>query len=130
MTDVLRLLVVEDDPLQLELIQRFLGGDGFEIVASAGPAEVRAEVTSFDPHVILLDLHMPGLSKDGLPDFIASLAPLSRANARVILFSASDASTLKRLATTTGAHGFVSKSDSLAELGNKLRAFRRAAEGA
>ena len=113
--------------MQLELLERFLASDDFRVVASAGPAQVAAEVDALDPHVVLLDLNMPGLSKDGLPALVGTLAG---GRARVILFSAADTSALRRLVQSTGAHGYISKSESLADLGDKLRAIRQAAEPA
>jgi len=114
----LKILVLEDDPMQLELLERFLARDA-EVVASAGAAHVPAEVDRIDPDVLLLDLNVPGLAKAAFPDFVASLAGK---RVKVVLFSASDTGILRKMAADTGAHGYISKSESLAELASKLRA--------
>jgi len=60
----LRVLLVEDDPINLELVQAVLEGDGFEVLvcsdASSGIERARREL----PDAILMDVQMPDM--DGL----------------------------------------------------------------
>ena len=59
-----RILVVDDEPLTLELIVEGLADRGYAVdVASSGPEAIaKAEETSYD--VVITDLNMPGM--DGM----------------------------------------------------------------
>jgi signal transduction histidine kinase len=59
-----RVLVVEDDPLDADLILDRLREDGLEIVAEvvADESSYRRALRAFDPEVILSDLSLPGFS--------------------------------------------------------------------
>jgi CheY-like chemotaxis protein len=54
-------LVIDDDPTVGELIKRFLGKDGFQVVAAAGGEEGLRLAAEMHPDVITLDAIMPGL---------------------------------------------------------------------
>jgi len=59
-----RILIVDDEPANLELLKAFLEDVADEIRAVTNPREVEKLVKEFEPDVVLLDLHMPEL--DGL----------------------------------------------------------------
>jgi two-component system, OmpR family, response regulator len=113
----LRLLVVDDDPLQLELVQRALGYEGFLVETTSDLASATAAVERFGPDLVLVDVNIPGMSGEDLRGFVAS----GQTRARVFLFSASDGSQLKSLAAKLGAHGWLSKSSALPEIARRLR---------
>ena len=54
-----RLLVVDDEPGVLALVERFAQREGFEVIARAGGRELLAELPSLKPDVALLDRNMP-----------------------------------------------------------------------
>lgn len=59
-----RILVVDDDPGIGEVVQLFLRAEGFETrVATSGP-EALSAFDEYQPHLVLLDLNLPGL--DGI----------------------------------------------------------------
>ena len=62
MSEKLRVLIVDDEPLARARIAQLLGGEeGVEVVGAAGRAgEARALVESRRPDVLLLDVPMPG----------------------------------------------------------------------
>ncbi|WP_121187955.1 response regulator transcription factor [Nocardiopsis sp. Huas11] len=66
MTDPVRVLLVDDDPLVRSGLRMMLSGDdGIVVVAEAGDGtEVPAEVAEHRPDVVLMDVRMPGL--DGI----------------------------------------------------------------
>lgn len=111
-----RLLVVDDDPMQLELVQRALGHEGFVVETSSTLAAASAAVEAFGPDVVLVDVNIPGMSNDDLRAFVEAGA----ARTRVLLFSASDTSHLKALAARLGAFGWLSKSSALPEIARRL----------
>lgn len=58
----LRVLHVDDDPMNLRVVQEILGAFGHHAVMAASGAEAleRLQVEPFD--IMLLDIHMPGMS--------------------------------------------------------------------
>ena len=57
-----RVLVVDDEPDAVELLQEFLTSKGYEVLAaSSGEAALRT-VKEERPHLILLDVRMPGMN--------------------------------------------------------------------
>ncbi|GGL89482.1 transcriptional regulatory protein [Curtobacterium citreum] len=61
MTDVIRVLIVEDDPLTAEAHAAYVGRvDGFTVVASAATGrEMLAAVAAAKPDLVLLDFNLP-----------------------------------------------------------------------
>jgi DNA-binding response OmpR family regulator len=59
-----RVLLVDDEPVIRELVQAMLEGGGVEVRCVDGGAKALQEAHTFRPHLVLLDIVMPGL--DGL----------------------------------------------------------------
>ncbi|MBI3457333.1 MAG: response regulator [Candidatus Rokubacteria bacterium] len=59
-----RLLVVDDDPRVVDMVQQLLEGEPYEVVAAADGVEALEAIARQQPDVILLDLLMPRM--DGL----------------------------------------------------------------
>ena len=57
-----RVLVVEDDPSQALFAEQVLGGAGIEVAVVAAPPELLPILERFHPDLVLMDLHMPGMS--------------------------------------------------------------------
>lgn len=57
-----RVLVVEDDPSQALFSEGVLNGVGIQAETAALPAEVMPLMEKFRPDLVLMDLHMPGMS--------------------------------------------------------------------
>jgi|SRR6266481_2331856 len=57
-----RVLIADDDPPLLELLDIFLTGQGYVVATAATGAQVLHAVPTFKPDVILVDMLMPGLS--------------------------------------------------------------------
>jgi two-component system phosphate regulon response regulator OmpR len=58
------ILVVDDDPDIRELLEDYLGDQGYQVVALATADAFRQALTEHDPDVVLLDVGLPG--EDGL----------------------------------------------------------------
>ncbi|HEX9936228.1 MAG TPA: response regulator [Longimicrobium sp.] len=54
-------LVIDDDPVQRDLMHRFLGGEGFHVVSAAGGEEGLCLARQVGPAAITLDVMMPGM---------------------------------------------------------------------
>jgi len=58
------ILVVEDNPLNLELVSDILEAHGYEILQAINGKEAIAQVEKVIPDLVLMDIQLPGL--DGL----------------------------------------------------------------
>jgi putative two-component system response regulator len=59
-----RILIVDDDETNIELLKEYLEGVADEIRGLTDSLQVEAVFRKFEPDILLLDLHMPG--DDGL----------------------------------------------------------------
>jgi DNA-binding response OmpR family regulator len=57
-----RILAVDDEPDQLEMIRLFLQGEGFEVDTSSDGVDALAKIGSSRPHLILVDASMPRMN--------------------------------------------------------------------
>jgi len=57
-----RILIVDDQPLNRQLIEVLLSREGFELLMASGGEEALAIVADAPPDIILLDVMMPGMS--------------------------------------------------------------------
>lgn len=116
-----RVLVVDDDPLQIELVQRGLSRDGFEVRGVTTMRDMAIEAKQFAPGTVLIDVNMPDAPGDRMIGLAREAAP----GARIVLYSAWEESKLRVLAAQLGADGFISKSDSVVTFGRRLRELQR-----
>ena len=57
-----RILVVDDDESHRSTLERFLSGDDCEVMAVDSAERALGLVASFDPHLVITDIKMPGMS--------------------------------------------------------------------
>lgn len=72
-----RIFIVDDQPANLRLLERYLGRAGFTAITSfEDPRAALAAIEADKPDLLLLDLHMPGLDGFGVLDALREqLAP-------------------------------------------------------
>ena len=100
-----KILVVDDEPEILSMLEELLISMGYETrVAADGPSGVRA-VLDFSPDVVLLDIEMPGLSGVAALPEIAARAPATK----VIMVSGSTNVEVSKRALAYGAFDYVPK---------------------
>ncbi len=101
-----RILVVDDEPLILEMTSEFLKDAGFEAATATSSTEALKRIAEKPVDAVLLDIRMPG--EDGL----AALPKIRAAQPGVpviMLTGAGYNETLMQDALKLGASGFVSK---------------------
>lgn len=118
----LRLLSVDDDPEQLEVLRRSLSIYGWEVHTHGSAMGVSNLVSNIAPDIVLLDVNFPALKGDRVIPLARSHAPK---HTLFILYSNADESELRRRALESGADGFIPKSVQGAELDKRLREFIR-----
>jgi DNA-binding response OmpR family regulator len=57
-----RVLVVDDEPDAVELLQEFLTTKGYEVVTASNGEEALRKVKEERPHLMLLDVRLPGMN--------------------------------------------------------------------
>ena len=118
--DAIRVLVVEDDPGIREIVVPALEAEGFNCrVAEDGRAGVES-TRSFQPHVILLDLHLPKLN--GL-DVCKEVRSFS--DAYVLMLTASDDQVDTLVGLSVGADDYMTKPFDMREVVARIRALVR-----
>ena len=55
----LRILIGDDDPIVLELLERFLKEKGYQVACAKDGEDVLKKFEDYKPHLVLLDLRMP-----------------------------------------------------------------------
>jgi DNA-binding NarL/FixJ family response regulator len=120
MSDPIRVLVVDDHSVVREGIRHVLeGGDGFQVVAeAANGAEALELAAGAHPDVVLLDLSMPGTS--GL-DVVRQLRA-RHPDTRVLILSVHDDREYVLESVRVGAHGYLRKDSSPADIRQAIRA--------
>ena len=115
----LRVLIVDDELRNRELLEFMLAPDGFEILHAASGEEALAMVARQLPDLILLDVLMPGL--DGYEVASRLKANLITRGIPVIMVSALDAPDARLSGLSTGAEEFLSRPVNRAELSIRVR---------
>jgi putative two-component system response regulator len=103
-----RILVVDDQRANVVILERLLANAGYsEVECVTDPRRAAAAAVRFDPDLVLLDLHMPGVS--GF-DVLTRLGPIIRARSLPVLVQTADAARAsRRRALALGARDFVTK---------------------
>ncbi|HEY2931053.1 MAG TPA: response regulator [Acidobacteriota bacterium] len=57
-----KILVVDDEPVIVNLLRKFLEKKSFEVVTASNGTEALEKVKTESPKVVLLDIYMPGKS--------------------------------------------------------------------
>lgn len=102
-----RILVVDDNAMNLKLARILLSAEGFDVEIAADARETEAVLRSFTPHVILMDLQMPDV--DGLELTRRLKASAEHSSIPVVALTAAAMRADEERARAAGCDGFVSK---------------------
>jgi two-component system sensor histidine kinase/response regulator len=111
-----RILVVDDSPDNVRVLQAILENQGFEVTAVLDPSLVFSAVFEIKPDLILMDVCMPGF--DGA--MVTRLLKRQLKQIPILLCSSLDESDLADRAATSGADGYVRKSASPREIVSRV----------
>jgi two-component system nitrate/nitrite response regulator NarL len=118
----LRVLVVDDSELFRTGLRSLLASEGFDRADSPGGAAAIERVRTFAPHVVLMDLRMPGMSGIEATRLVLEVAPATA----VMMFTGSDDCAEMLEAVRAGASGYLLKDAEIPEI---VKAIRAAAAG-
>jgi DNA-binding NarL/FixJ family response regulator len=118
----MRVVIVDDHALVRQSIVKAVASEpGMQVVAEAGDGLTALQlVATHEPDLVVLDIAMPG--KDGLA--VAEQLRATHPSTAVLFLSMHDDDGSLQRAVALGARGFVSKSASVDELLDALRAMR------
>jgi two-component system sensor histidine kinase/response regulator len=122
-----RILVVDDDPATLEVLQTLLGGEGYAVETSIDGAAALEKVKASPPDLVLLDIVMPGMDGLAVCDRLR-FDPQTR-DLPIIFLTAKDDPDLAAVASVLDAYAYIEKpfapEELLGEVRNCLNIFGR-----
>jgi len=118
-----RVLVVDDEPNLAEVVTMALRFNGFTVETAASGREALAAVSSFKPHLMVLDVMLPDM--EGFD--VAARLGAQRAGLPIIFLTARDATEDKLRGLTGGGDDYITKPFSLEELVARIRTILRRA---
>lgn len=116
-----RILVVDDEPSITDLVATVLRYEGFQVQTAATGRKALTAVTSFRPHLVVLDVMLPDL--DGFE--VQRRLAADRDRVPVLFLTARDSTEDTVHGLTMGADDYVTKPFSLEELVARVRAILR-----
>lgn len=119
-----RILIADDEKKISEMIRDYLQAVGFEVEEAANGLKAIELLESFKPHLVVLDVMMPGL--DGF-DVVRRIREES--DTPIILLTARAAEQDKLIGLELGADDYMTKPFSMKELAARIRAVLRRSSG-
>lgn len=114
-----KIIVIEDDPLILKLISQTLQREGYEVVTATDGSEGLRKVRETHPHLVVLDISLPGLDGYQVCHHLRSEHATSKLP--VIMVTAMSRPSDQRRGFETGADDYLSKPFVLSDLITRIR---------
>jgi PAS domain S-box-containing protein len=114
-----RILIVDDERVNRQLLEVLLGPEGFDLSSAASGEEALAMVARQPPDLILLDVMMPGM--DGYQVASRIKGDFDTKNIPIIMVSALNDREARMLGLSAGAEDFLTKPVERAELYMRVR---------
>jgi DNA-binding response OmpR family regulator len=102
-----RILLVDDDPTNLQILHQVLGGRGYKLIIAKSGEDALKMAERMKPHLVLLDIMMPGI--DGYETCKRLKENPETSNAAIIFLSAMDNPEDKKKGLEMGAIDFIQK---------------------
>ena len=120
MTAMTTVLVVDDEPLVRDVVVRYLKHEGFKTLEAADGDSARELIEHADPHLVVLDVMLPGTDGLALCRWIRSRSELP-----VIMLTARGDEADRIVGLELGADDYVTKPFSQRELAARVRTVLR-----
>jgi two-component system response regulator MprA len=115
------ILIVDDDPKLLKMLQRTLAYEGFHVLSAVDGIEAMSEVQAHRPDVVVLDWLMPGIDGLGVVERLRAAGD----NTLVLMLTARDAVESRVEGLETGADDYLVKPFAPSELLARIHALLR-----
>lgn len=116
-----RVLIVDDNPVNLELASLVLKSSGFEVDTADGAQSALKALAQQRPDLVLLDIQMPHV--DGLALLGQLRADPATAGLVVVAFTAYAMKGDRERLLAAGCDGYISKPIEVASLADQVRSF-------
>jgi len=103
------ILVVDDSDVVLSVTKTLLVAAGYRVLTHPGPSGCVALILQEKPDLVLIDVNMPKLGGETIVKLFGKAQPNSETI--ILLFSSLPAEQLERRAQSSGAHGYICKTD-------------------
>lgn len=124
--DTRKILVVDDDPGLRDLLKEYLSSQGFEVDAVADGTAMESHMQQQEPHLLILDLMLPGEDGLALARKIRSRDNLqNRGKLPIIMLSARGEDVDRIVGLEVGADDYLAKPFNPRELLARIRAVLR-----
>jgi DNA-binding response OmpR family regulator len=120
----MRVLIVEDSDSIVRMIQALMAARGFEVRSASSGARGLEEAFSWKPHVILLDINLPG-AYDGIQVCAKIRGDKDIKDTPIIIISAMSDEDVKRRAHEAGATAYYEKPFSPLALLKEIESLQR-----
>jgi DNA-binding response OmpR family regulator len=120
----MRVLIVEDSDSIVRMIQALVAARGYEVRSAASGARGIEEALAWKPHVILLDINLPG-AYDGIQVCQKLRADETLKETPVIMITAMTDEEIKRRAHEAGATAYFEKPFSPLALLKEIESLQR-----
>lgn len=114
-----RVLIVDDDPIVLEVCRERLVAAGYEVSVRDQAIGTSRLIAQSAPDIVLLDVMMPALSGDELALILKRSALTKKIH--IVLHSSKPEAELSGLIAQTGAIGAIQKADDAEEFADTFR---------
>lgn len=102
-----KILYIDDDPINRTLVNRLLSSYDFEVIEATSGLEGMAVATDIHPHLILMDINMPGL--DGHETTTRMRSTTALEDVPIVAITARTGSGERELALAAGCDGYITK---------------------
>ena len=116
-----RILVVDDDPRLLHIVEMYLKIEGYEVVTAENGEDGLKEAEAHRPDLVILDIMMPGM--DGIEACRRIRTNADTQTVPVVMFSALSSDDDVERARLAGANHLITKPFNLVGLGSVVRTF-------
>ncbi len=114
-----KILIVDDDKVLLEMAKDVLAQEGYSVFTSDQSLGTSQKVAKIKPHLIVMDVNMPGLGGDKICKILKESSINKKM--KIILYSIKDEDELKGLVAQSEADDFLRKSSNSQELVEKVK---------
>lgn len=119
-----RVLVIDDNPINIDLVSHVLGSDGFIVDTALDAKEASMRIAACRPDVVLLDIQLPEV--DGLALARQLKADPSTRGLPIIAFTAYAMKGDEEKMLAAGCDGYLAKPIDIATFSSSVRAHLKA----
>jgi CheY-like chemotaxis protein len=116
-----KVMIVDDNPYNVELASFVLTTDGLEVAVAVNAADALAQIPVFQPDLILMDVQMPGM--DGLELTRRLKADPATSHVRIVAFTAYAMKGDEEKMLAAGCDAYLSKPIEVATFARQVKAY-------